>query len=54
MLLLTNFSFLEEDWTLGYNYLNLLDFSDIMKFPKILSFESFGNLWDNSYTPVYY
>ena len=44
LLVLTKYSFWEEDWALGYNSMKFGDFSDISKFPKILSLRSFGNL----------
>ena len=44
LLVLTKFSFWEEDWALGYNSMKIWDFPDISKFPKILSLQSFGNL----------
>ena len=39
LLVLTKFSFWEEDWALGYNSMIFWDFPDI----------SFGNSWGNSY-----
>ena len=47
LLVLTKFSFWEEDWALGYNSMKFWDFPDISQ--KILSLKSFGNSWGNSY-----
>ena len=50
--MLTKFSFLEEDLVLSNNSMKFWDFPDISENPKILSFNSFGNLWGNSYIDV--
>ena len=48
LLLLTKFSFWQEDLALGYYSMKFEDFLDISLFPKILSLRSFGNSWGNS------
>ena len=40
-----------EGWTLGYNSMRFWDFLDLFEFSKILSLNSFGNSWGNSYIP---
>ena len=51
LLVLTKFSFSQEDWALGYYSLNFLEFPDISWFPEILSYKLFGNSWENSFMP---
>ena len=51
LLVLTKLSLWQGDWALGYHYMKFRQFSDISKFPNILSLKSFGNSWGNSYIP---
>ena len=51
MLVLAKFSFLEEDWTLGYNSMKFWHYSELSWFRTFLSLKSFNNSW---HTPVYY
>ena len=41
----------EELGSLGHYSMKFRQFPAIYSFPKILSFKSFGNSWDNSYIP---
>ena len=54
LLILTKFSFWEEDRTLGYNSMKVSDFPDIFSFPKILSLVLFCNSWGNLYIPCWF
>ena len=38
-------------WVLSYHSMKFSDFPDHFYFPKVLSFKSLSNLWDNSYIP---
>ena len=49
-LLLSKFNFWKGDWALGYIFTQIWVFRNISLFPKIVSLQSFGNLWGNSYT----
>ena len=44
------FYFWKEYWAVGYDSIQVWDFSKIPQFPKILRFTLFGNSWDNLYT----
>ena len=49
MLALKKFSFWQEDWALGYVSVRFWDFPGFSQFPKIISLQSFGSSWCNSY-----
>ena len=51
-LLLANFNFWNGDWELGYVSSKVSDIRNIFLFPKILSLNSFGHSWGNSYTKI--
>ena len=50
-LLLTKFSFWEEDRVLYYNSMKTYNFPDNPEFPTILGLKLIGNSWGNSYIP---
>ena len=47
LLILTKFSFWQEDWALGYHFMKFWDFPYISQFPK--SYKSFFNSWGKLY-----
>ena len=49
VLALTKFSFWEEDLAAVYNYISFCLYSEFSQFYKILSLNSFGNTFGNSY-----
>ena len=51
LLVLTKFSFWQEEWVLGYHSMKFRHLPDISLFPMILSYKSFDNSWGKSYIP---
>ena len=48
LLILTKFSFWNENRALGYNSIKFQNFLDVSLFPKILNLKLFDNSWGNS------
>ena len=47
---MSKFGFWLDDWLLAIKSKHLRDFLEVSYFPKVLSLNSFGNSWDNSWT----
>ena len=53
LLVLTKFSFWQQDWALGYHSMKFRHFPNISWFPKILSLKLFANSWGNSWGTMF-
>ena len=53
LLALTKFSFWEENWAIGYNFMKFWDLLNISKFLKILTLKMFTKSRDNFYVQCF-